>query len=98
MSTILIVDDEPTARETVVAMLEGENYDLQLAKDGLQALKVLENIQPDLILLDIMLPGMDGFEVCLLSCSQPWMTATHCCEVSNRAQTIFSASRRTAAS
>jgi signal transduction histidine kinase len=64
MSTILIVDDEPTARETVVAMLEGENYDLQLAKDGLQALKVLENIQPDLILLDIMLPGMDGFEVC----------------------------------
>jgi signal transduction histidine kinase len=64
MSTILIVDDEPTARETLVAMLEGENYDLQLAKDGIQALQMLEQFQPDLILLDIMLPGMDGFEVC----------------------------------
>jgi signal transduction histidine kinase len=64
MSTVLIVDDDPTARETVMAMLEGEGYDLQLAKDGPQALKILEQLQPDLILLDIMLPGMDGFEVC----------------------------------
>jgi signal transduction histidine kinase len=64
MSTVLIVDDDPTARETVVAMLEGENHDLQLAKDGMQALYMLEGIQPDLVLLDIMLPGMDGFEVC----------------------------------
>jgi signal transduction histidine kinase len=64
MSTVLIVDDDPTARETLVAMLEGEYYDLQLAKDGFQALRMLEQIQPDLILLDIMMPGMDGFEVC----------------------------------
>jgi signal transduction histidine kinase len=64
MSTILIVDDEPTARETVVAMLEGEEYDLQLAKDGMQALEMLEHVQPDLILLDVMLPGMDGYDVC----------------------------------
>src|SRR6266498_3643985 len=64
MSTVLIVDDDPTARETLVAMLEGENYNLQLAKDGIQALRMLEQLQPDLILLDIMMPGMDGFEVC----------------------------------
>jgi signal transduction histidine kinase len=64
MSTVLIVDDDPTARETLVAMLEGEDYDLQLAKDGVQALQMLEQIQPDLILLDVMLPLMDGFEVC----------------------------------
>jgi signal transduction histidine kinase len=64
MSTVLIVDDDPTARETLVAMLEGENYDLQLAKDGAQALRMLGQIQPDLILLDVMMPGMDGFEVC----------------------------------
>lgn len=64
MSTVLIVDDDPTARETLVAMLEGENYDLQLAKDGIQALRMLRQIQPDLILLDVMMPGMDGFEVC----------------------------------
>jgi signal transduction histidine kinase len=64
MSTILIVDDNLTARETLVAMLEGENYDLQLAQDGAQALQMLEQLQPDLILLDVMMPGMDGFEVC----------------------------------
>jgi len=64
MSTVMIVDDNPTARETLVAILEGEGYDLQLAKDGLQALEMLKQLQPDLILLDIMMPGMDGFEVC----------------------------------
>jgi len=64
MSTVLIVDDDLTARETLVAMLEGEHYDLQLAKDGTQALQMLEQIQPDLILLDVMMPGMDGYEVC----------------------------------
>ncbi|HEX9331680.1 MAG TPA: response regulator [Anaerolineales bacterium] len=64
MSTILIVDDEPTARETLVAMLEGEDYDLRLAKDGLEALQMLKQLQPDLILLDIMMPSLDGFEVC----------------------------------
>lgn len=64
MSTILIVDDDPTARETVTAILEGENYQLELAKDGFQALQMLDHIQPDLILLDIMMPGMNGFDVC----------------------------------
>lgn len=64
MSTILIVDDDPSARETLVAMLEGSSHQLELAKDGYQALKVLEKIRVDLILLDVMMPGMDGFEVC----------------------------------
>ena len=64
MSTILIVDDDPTARETLTAMLEGEDYDLALAKDGFEALRMLDQNQPDVILLDVMMPGMDGFEVC----------------------------------
>ena len=64
MSIVLIVDDDMTARETLIAMLEGEGYDLQVAKDGLQALQRLEQLQPDLILLDVMMPGMDGYEVC----------------------------------
>jgi signal transduction histidine kinase len=64
MSTVLIVDDDPTARETLVAILEGEGYDIQQAKDGLQALQILKQLQPDLILLDVMMPAMDGFEVC----------------------------------
>jgi signal transduction histidine kinase len=64
MSTVLIVDDNPSARETLVAMLEGEGYDLQLAKNGIQALGMLQQLQPDLILLDVMMPALDGFEVC----------------------------------
>jgi len=71
MSTVLIVDDDPTARETLVAMLEGEQYDLQVAKDGAQALRMLEQIQPDLILLDVMMPSMDGYEVCRCIRSTP---------------------------
>ncbi|MFT3891071.1 MAG: response regulator [Anaerolineales bacterium] len=64
MSTILIVDDDPTARQTAVAMLEGAGYQIEEAKDGLQALTMLEHLQTDLILLDVMMPGMTGFEVC----------------------------------
>lgn len=64
MSTILIVDDNASARETLIAMLEGENYQLELAKDGFQTLQILSRLKPDLILLDVMMPGMDGFEVC----------------------------------
>ena len=64
MSKILIVDDDPSARQTVVALLENENYELELVEDGFQALQVLGKLQPDLILLDVMMSGMDGFEVC----------------------------------
>lgn len=64
MSTILIVDDEPSARETLVALLESEKYDLILAVNGFDALKLAEEAPPDLILLDVMMPGMDGYEVC----------------------------------
>ncbi|HJR79129.1 MAG TPA: response regulator [Anaerolineales bacterium] len=64
MSTILIVDDDPSARETLIAMLESENYRLEIARDGFQTLQIIDHIQPDLILLDVMMPGMDGFEVC----------------------------------
>ena len=64
MSTILIVDDNASARETLAAMLESEEYQIELAQDGFQALQILSQLQPDLILLDVMMPGMDGFEAC----------------------------------
>ena len=54
MSTILIVDDEPSARDTLMAMLEGGDYQLVLAQNGAQALKLLESIPTDLILFCLL--------------------------------------------
>ncbi len=63
-STILIVDDEPTARQTVESILEGQGYQLEMAENGIQAIERALVILPDVILLDVMMPGMNGFEVC----------------------------------
>ena len=61
---ILLVDDEPTARAVLGAMLADERYHLAAAECGEQALALAEQLQPDLILLDIMMPDMDGYAVC----------------------------------
>ena len=61
---ILVVDDTPANIQTVAAILKGQGYQLSVATNGKQALEVLEKIQPDLILLDVMMPELDGFETC----------------------------------
>jgi len=61
---ILIVDDEESIREVVSAVLEPEGYEITLAIDGADCLKKLTKIKPDLILLDMMMPGMSGRETC----------------------------------
>lgn len=63
-STILIVDDEPFGRRTLEALLSIYDYQLAFANDGPEALQQAADLTPDLILLDVMMPGMDGFEVC----------------------------------
>jgi two-component system, sensor histidine kinase and response regulator len=63
-NVILIVDDEPSARDTLEALLFREGYELAFAANGQEALSQLDQVEPDLILLDVMMPGMDGFEVC----------------------------------
>jgi putative two-component system response regulator len=63
-STILIIDDEQFVRETLALLLGGENYNLVFAKDGIQGLDLALKLQPDLIIMDVMMPGKDGFEVC----------------------------------
>ena len=62
--TILVVEDDPNIQEALRYSLEKENYRLILADDGDLALTLAQNHSPDLILLDIMLPGMDGLTVC----------------------------------
>ena len=61
--TIFIVDDEPTLRDVVRRYLEVEGYNVLEAETGPQALDMLGNHHPDLILLDVMLPGVDGFSI-----------------------------------
>jgi two-component system response regulator ResD len=61
---VLVVDDEPTVREVVQQYLEREGYRVQAAEDGPAALAAFGAHVPDLIVLDLMLPGVDGLEVC----------------------------------
>jgi len=63
-SRVLIADDEPVNQELLEAFLIGEDYDLEFAHDGLDALEKTKTFQPDLILLDVMMPKLSGFEVC----------------------------------
>lgn len=64
MPKILIVEDEATLAETVAYNLKEEGYKVCIASDGIAAVDVMREEQPDLVLLDVMLPGMDGLEVC----------------------------------
>jgi putative two-component system response regulator len=63
-SIILIVDDEPTARQTVESILENQGYQIEMAENGMQAISQALAVLPDVILLDVMMPGMNGFDVC----------------------------------
>ncbi|OPZ96738.1 MAG: Response regulator PleD [Planctomycetes bacterium ADurb.Bin412] len=63
-SKVLIVDDNPQNAELLQAYLEPMSYDILIAADGLEALEKIETFVPDIILLDIMMPRMSGFEVC----------------------------------
>src|SRR5512141_196792 len=63
-STVLIVDDEEAGRETLESILEGEGYNIITAENGPQAIEKAKTYFPDVILLDVMMPGMTGFEVC----------------------------------
>lgn len=63
---ILVVDDEGAVRETLVTYLETEGYDLRTADSGVTALKVIEEFKPQVVLLDIRMPDMDGLQ-CLRS-------------------------------
>ena len=64
MLKILIVDDEEDIRQILTYNLQKEGYETFEAPTGELALKVASEVHPDLILLDVMMPGMDGIEVC----------------------------------
>ena len=61
---ILVVEDEPMVAEVVDRYLRHEGFDTVVVNDGTTALKAVDRFMPDLVVLDLMLPGLDGFEVC----------------------------------
>jgi DNA-binding response OmpR family regulator len=62
--TILLVEDELTLRDTLAYRLRSEGYNVITAADGISALEAVRKSHPDLVILDLMLPGLDGLEVC----------------------------------
>jgi len=64
VTTVLVVDDEPIVREVVVSYLQREGYRTLEAEDGDRARELLESESPSLVVLDVMLPGTDGLELC----------------------------------
>jgi DNA-binding response OmpR family regulator len=62
--TVLVVDDEEAIAEAVRARLQSEGFEVVVAGDGPEAIGLCEQVHPDLVVLDLMLPGMDGLEVC----------------------------------
>lgn len=64
MPDVLIVDDDPNVRELLGMYFEREHFSVRTAADGDGALRAVDEARPDLIILDIMMPGKDGYEVC----------------------------------
>ncbi|MEA3468242.1 MAG: diguanylate cyclase [Thermodesulfobacteriota bacterium] len=63
-ATILVVDDQPANLKVLLSFLKDHQFQIRIAEDGERTLQVLENYKPDIILLDVMMPGMNGFETC----------------------------------
>ncbi len=68
--TVLIVDDEPMTRKLLRLMLTRADYQVIEASDGREALDMVANYNPDAVLLDVMMPGMNGYAVCMRLRSQ----------------------------
>lgn len=64
MSKILLVDDDPHIRQLARTFLRSEGFDVYEASDGVEALALLESVKADLVVLDVMMPNMDGWELC----------------------------------
>ena len=69
--TILVIDDEEITRITLSALLEKPNYHVEMAEDGVQGIEMAKQLIPDVILLDVMMPRMNGYDVCKRIRSDP---------------------------
>jgi DNA-binding response OmpR family regulator len=63
MAQILVVDDDPAIRQLLTDILQMDGHDIRTAVDGLAAVRALEALRPDCVILDVMMPGLDGYGV-----------------------------------
>jgi DNA-binding response OmpR family regulator len=63
MAQILVVDDDPAIRQLLTDVLELDDHEVRVAEDGLAAVRALEVLRPDCVVLDVMMPGLDGYGV-----------------------------------
>jgi len=75
MALVLIVDDSPTEQHVISTALEQHGFETVIASDGEEAIAVAESRQPDLILMDIVMPGMNGFQATRLLAKNPTTAA-----------------------
>lgn len=71
MSKVLVVEDSPTQRETISALLQNHQFAVTIASDGVEALECIVSDRPDAIILDIIMPHLNGYEVCRRLKSNP---------------------------
>ncbi len=71
MSTVLVVEDSVTQREMITDLLKGSGLSVTVATDGVEALEHIDGQRPDLVVLDIVMPRMNGYEVCRRLKSDP---------------------------
>jgi CheY-like chemotaxis protein len=74
---VLIVDDDPVIRDMMVDILEGEGYTASTARNGIEALKLLHGDEAYLVFLDVMMPGIDGRQVCEQLAADPHARQRH---------------------
>ena len=71
MSTVLVVEDSVAQREMIIGLLQGSGLEVTVASDGVEALEFIQGHPPDLVVLDIVMPRMNGYEVCRRIKSDP---------------------------
>ena len=89
MATVLVVDDEPIVREVVVRYLAREGHQTLEAGDGETARAAIQNSEPDLVVLDVMLPGIDGFTVASHMRAKGWLTPILMLTARGRAEDVL---------
>lgn len=76
MPRILIIDDDVTITELIKALVKMEGHEAATVNDSLQAMEMARSLEPDLITLDLMMPGLTGFELCKLLIEDPKLSRT----------------------